>query len=228
MKVTINKEVFTSFHPKLRIGLIKIDDIENPVDEKSAHLIEDVEKLIRLTFHKDSVKSHKYVSPWGASQEKFGNVAKHYHTSVERLLREVLRGKDVSSNFTVENIVNYISLKYIVPGSVDDFGKIDKGLTFAISKGKEKVSSLRSLKRGALYYKDTKSPLGTKLDYWKNKRTKVEAVTQSALIHFEFLPPVTIAKSKEILDETKALLSAFCRGKIKSVVLDPKKNSVVI
>lgn len=227
MKIQLKKEVFSNFNPQLKVAFLLAENIDNTARlADSQHLLKEMEELIRLTFNKDSYKSHDLIKPWDLAKREFGEKAKHYHTNVERLLKTVLQRKTVHTSSVISNLINYLSLKHIIPISVDDLGKIQGDLTFSVSGGKERKVLLKRLKKGEIYYKDDKSILGAKLDYWKSSKTAVSRSTTSALIHLVMLPPVADKKMKEILEETKTLVSDFCGGRVKVFVLDKKKNSV--
>lgn len=229
MNITVKKEVFSKLHPHLKIAVLAVKSFKNIQKmEESKHLLQEAEQMIRLSFNKDSIKTHQLISPWAVAQQEFGKEAKHYHTSVERLLKKVLKNKKVAVDNTLTNIINYLSLKHIIPMSVDDLSKINGDLTFGVATGKENVSLLKKLRAGALYYHDNKNLLGMKLDYWKNKKTVLTKNSCSALIHIEALPPVNNKELRAIAKETADLVSSFCGGRVKIVVLDKKKNTTNI
>jgi len=116
---------------------------------------------------------------------------------------------------TITALLYYLALKHIVPFGADNPTKIKGDITFGI-------------KKDDLYYRDTKRVLGTKLDYWKNVTTAISPASWCALIHFEFLPPVSVAKQKEILDEAEELIKAFCGGEVKKKVLSKGKKSAIL
>jgi DNA/RNA-binding domain of Phe-tRNA-synthetase-like protein len=220
MKITVKKSVFKKYS-KLKIAFVFVECIDNSMKlEESKHLLKETEQLIGFTFNKDTAETHLLISPWKTAQEEFGKEAKHYQTSVERLINKVIKGKTTATGNVVGNLSKYLALKHIVPFGVDNFDKIKGDLIFDLASGREKVGVLRNLKKGALYYKDDKSILGTKLDYWKSKRTALDKKSKSVLIHFEILPPVNGKKLGELLKETKDLVKTFCDGKVSSFVLD--------
>ena len=224
MKISIKKEVFKKF-PKIKIALILAENIDNKKKLKeSIQLLQEVEQLIRLTFNKETIKNHHLIAPWAVAQEEFGKNAQHHHTSVERLLKNVLTGKSVVTKDVVTNLLRYLALKHIVPLGVDDYQKINGDLTFSLSSGKEKIDVLRKLKKGALIYGDKKNILGTKLDFWKSKKTVLSKNSKSALIHFDILPPIDKKKLDILVKETKDLITSFCDGKVKVVVLNKNKS----
>ena len=175
----------------------------------------DVEDAVRLSFHKETVKNHYLISPWAVAQEEFGKEAKHYQTSVEKVLQKVLQRKKIAATNVVTNILNYIALKHIIPIGVDDTAEVQGDITFSVATGKEKKGVLQKLKQGELYYHDEKGILGTKLDYWKNTRTKLIPTSVFGLVHLEALPPLTPKKIQAILKETTNLIQSFCGGKTK-------------
>ena len=227
--VRIKKEVFNKFNPKLRIGLIKVNYCDNKSKLKqSQQLLKEVEQVTRMTFNKTKIKDYSLIAPWRVAQEEFGKKAQHYHTSVERLLKVVLKRKSVATKDVLTNLVRYLSLKYLVPFGLDDYSKISGDLTFSLATGREKVGMLRKVKKGVLYYKDNKIVLGTKLDYWKSKKTALSSDSKFALVHLEALPPVKVKELNRMVKEAKELISSFCQAEVKSAVLHQKKNFVSI
>ena len=216
MKITIKSEVFQKLHPKFTAAFILATGIDNQAKAKEAgHLLREMERMVLMTFNKDTYKTHNLIAPWTVAREEFGNEAKHHHTSVEQLLKKVLNHKNVIAKDTATNLLRYLALKHIVPVSADDVKTVSGELTFA-------------LRKNDLYYRDAKKVLGTKLDYWKSAKTALNPGSKSALIHFEFLPPVSPAKQKEVVKETEELILAFCGGKVKSFLLNKQNNSVKI
>lgn len=226
MRITLRKEVFQHFHPQLRIAFILATSIDNKIHLRdSIHLLQEMEKVIRLTFNKETFLNHHLLSPWAVAKQEFGKKARHYHTSVEVLLQKVLAKKSVVAKDATTNLVRYLSLKHILPVGVDDRRTIHGNLAFALATRDEK--KLRVKKR-ELYYHDEKGVIGIKLDYWKAPRTALKLSTTSVLLHIEALPPVTAQKLAEVVAETDRLLKTFCKAKTKVILLDRKKPSQVL
>jgi len=229
MKVSIHADVFKKFHPQLKIAFVYLKKINNKAHlHESEHMLHEGEELVRLEFHPDTLKNHELISPWVAAQQEFGREAKHYHTSTEELLHRVLENKSVKVKDTLTNLLSYLSLKYVVPIGVDDVKKIDKEISFDIAKGNEKVGILSVVKRGAFYYHDASGVLGTKFDYWKSSRTKIDPKTTSVLIHIEAVPPLGSKELNSLLRELNTLSGSFCGGESKVFILDKNHTSFKI
>src|SRR3990167_8047340 len=178
MKITIKQEVFKKVHPKLRVAFIHATSIDNKSEaEKANHLLAEMQKVILLSFNKDTTKSHLLISPWNVAKQEFGKKAKHYHTSVELLLQKALRKQKLQTKDTITALLRYLALKHIVPFCVDDPAKLQGDIGLKV-------------KKDDISYRDAKKILGKKLDYWKNAKTALKPGSTSALLHFEFLPPV--------------------------------------
>jgi DNA/RNA-binding domain of Phe-tRNA-synthetase-like protein len=229
MKISINKEVFEDFNPKFRLLVLSAKKIDNQTKLKeSLHLLDEIIQLIKLTFNKETIKNHHLISPWKVAQEEFGPKARHYHTSVERLIRDAISNKSIKSKDVLTNILRYLALKHIIPFGVDDYEKISGDVKFSLATGKERAGPLRNLKKSALYYQDKGRVLGTKLDFWKNKSTSLTKYSQEALIHFEILPPIGPKRLNALKKDASELIQIFCGGKIKVEMLDKKKLTAKI
>ncbi len=217
MNITIQRSVFSRF-PQLKVGLLHCTGINNQQNVlKSKQMVREMAQLMRLTYTKDTIKTHHLLSPWTAAKIHFGNPT-HYHTSLEKLLQNILRRKDITTRDTVTNLMYYISLKNLVPISVDDADKIKGRITFRLATGSERKRVLK-LRKGDIFYADQKGPLGAKLEYWKSSRTKLTQHSTSLLIHLDALPPISAKKAREILKELKGLIATFCGGTSKISLL---------
>ena len=229
MKVSIKSDVFKKFNSNLKIAFIFVKQMDNKSKvHESKHLLKEVENLTRLSYHKDTPDSHDFIIPWSIAKMDFGDKAKHYNTSLEKSLKVVLKGRTVGKSDVLTNILNFIALKHMVPYGVDSFQKIEGDITFDVVKSGRKKGMLRKLHQGDLYYHDRQGILGTKLDSWKNKRTFVTKSSNSALIHFEALPPITKKKLNEVLKETINMIESFCGAKTEVVILDKSKSALEI
>ncbi|MBI4151424.1 hypothetical protein HY496_00510 [Candidatus Woesearchaeota archaeon] len=229
MNISIAPPVFARLHPTFTLILLHARDLDNRSKvEESIHLLKEVENVIRLTFNRETLKNHMLLSPWNVAQQEFGKDARHYQTSVEHLIQQVLRGKEVSTKTTITNLVRYLSLKHILPLAADDIHALKGDIQFDVVQGKTKIGFLRRLKKGDVYYRDAARILGAKLDYWKNQKTTPTPDTKEVLIHLEILPPVSKKQQERVIGELQSLIETFCNGKVKTYALHRTKKKVVV
>ncbi len=225
--ISIAPEVFRKY-PGFQVGFIFARDINNSTNlQKAMHLLKEAEKMIRLTFNDETLRNHYLISPWKAAQEEFKGKAEHYHTIVEKLLKQVLAGHPAEPQDTVTALAYYLSLKHLLPIAVDDAAKLHGEVVFSVARAKKERIKAEKIKAEGLYYHDRKNTLGTHLDYWQNSKVLPTKHSTSVLIHISALPPVTRNKVREVMLEIERLLHAFCGGKVQSARLHWRKTKVV-
>ena len=98
MKISIDKKVFDSFHDEFFVGCIVCTGINNKgASPDGEEMLRDMEEYVRLSFNADTLASHHLVSAWKAATAHYGEKYHHYHTHLEHMFKEILAGKEISS-----------------------------------------------------------------------------------------------------------------------------------
>ena len=146
MKLTIEKEVSDKF-PGLNVGIVVAKDIDNKGASKELDkLLKETENLIRLNFVPTDLAKHPLISPWRSAYSDFGAKPSKYNSSVEALMKRVLKGNSVPRINKLVDLYNYLSLKHLIPMGADDTDKVEGDIKLAIAKGDEKFIPLGSKK----------------------------------------------------------------------------------
>lgn len=224
MKAILRARVFRSL-PDFKLGLVHIRGVDNFAElDESKHLLTEASEMVKLTFSADTAGTHELIAPWKVAQLEFGARARHYHTIVEKLMNKVLRKQSVMHNDVISNLVNFVSLKRLVPIGVDDVDSLAGDVVFDIAQGTEKFGKVRRVKKGALFYRDAKGVIATKMDYNRVSRTMLSKKSTSVLIHIDALGPVGKRDLQKILKEIEDLVNGFCGGTACSIILDSSKR----
>lgn len=223
MKIKIHKSVFTEY-PKLRVAFLLVTEIDNKTSLKeSLDLLNETVDYCKLTFSEDTLENHSLLAAWRLAEESSGKKIKQCQSALEKNLVRVLAGKDISKKNVLENVLNYLSLKNLIPITADDCAEVKGEVHFKVVKGTEKLKALKALPKGTLIYRDSTKLLGTKFEYWKSPHARLSPETWSALIHLEALAPMTNKRFNEIVRETVDLVKVFTSGEVKKIVLDKKE-----
>ncbi len=221
MGIRITPDVFQKY-PGFQLGMLLATGMDNSRKLPQAlHLLREAEKLVRLTFNKETLRNHYLISPWKAAQEEFKGKAAHYHTIVEKLLKKVLAGNALSPRDTASALAQYLALKHLLPISADDAARLQGDVVFSVAK-----AGKSGLTAGDLYYRDSRKLIGAGLDYWQNPKVLPTRKSASVLFYISALPPVTRNKVREVMLEMEWLLHTFCGGHVRSVRLHWRKTSV--
>lgn len=231
MKITILPTVFEKLSPQFSSGFILATHLDNAILHKEAkNLLDDIEQYVRLTFHKETFATHKMISPWESAKQHFKGKAHHYHTSVEKLLKTVLARKSVATKNVAHNLVHYLSLKHIIPMTLDDADKIVGNVTLSISTGRQRIGLKKIPKDVLLYHDESKKKqiIGTMFGYKKVRRTKVGPKTKTILIQINAMPPITGKEFEILMKETAELFASFTDGHVKTLILNKSNKSGMI
>ncbi len=232
MKLILSKEVLAKF-PKLNVGIVIAKGIDNTGKEKGIYkLLQDVEKLVQLNFVPEDLAKHPLISPWRAAYSEFGAKPSKYNSSVEALMRRILKGEKIPRINKLVDLYNYLSLKHLIPMGADDLGKTSGSIRLAIAKGNERFVPLGQKKpenpdKGEVIYKDSKRVLCRRWNWRDSNETKITEKTKNAVIYVEGLPPVNKKKLVDVCKEVVDLVSTFCSGDVKYYILN-KKNPEVL
>ena len=231
MKLIISSEIFKKF-PKLHVGIVIAKDINNSgSDEKIYHLLKEIEDFIKLNFVPEQLAKHPMISPWRTAYSEFGAKPSKYHSSVEALMRRILKGQEIPKVNKLVDAYNYLSLKHLIPMGADDLDKVQGDIKFTIAKGDEIFYPLNSdgvdhPDKGEVIYRDEKQVLCRRWNWRDSDKTKIDDKTKNAVVYIEGIPPVTKEKLEEVCKETVEVIKMFCNGEIAYHILDMGNSEV--
>lgn len=225
MKLIIAPTIFQKFQ-KLNVGIVIVKNIDNKgSDEKIYHLLEEIESLIKLNFVSTELAKHSLISPWRAAYSEFGAKPSKYHSSVEALMKRLLKGEDIPKVNKLVDIYNYLSLKHLVPIGASDLDKVEGHIFLRTANGTEIFIPLNSTEvehpeKGEVIYKDDRNVLCRRWNWRDCDKTKIKDSTKNVILYVEALPPLTREKLEEVCKELISLINMFCGGEAKYYILD--------
>ena len=217
MMFTIEKEVRDRF-PKLKIGIVVFRNLNNRGRSKELdNLLKEIETLIRFNFVQAEVARHPLISPWRTAYSDFGAKPSKYHSSVEALMRRILKGENIPRINKLVDLYNYLSLKHLIPIGADDLSKIKGNIKLTAAKGDERFvplgkRTLESPEKGEIIYRDEKRVLCRRWNWRDSNETRITEATRNAIIYIDGLPPVTKQKLRKTCLEVIDLTRTFCNG----------------
>jgi DNA/RNA-binding domain of Phe-tRNA-synthetase-like protein len=117
LEYRISQEIFES-HPTYCRGVIVIDDVDNTSTEQMlAPLLRDSEARVRDLVRGD-VAGHPYIAAWRKAYRKFGAKPSEHRSSIEAMVRRVVKPDSLPSINPLVDIGNVISLRHLLPVGV--------------------------------------------------------------------------------------------------------------
>lgn len=226
MDLKIEQKIFDQY-PDVVLGVIILYKINNQGDNPEiAALLRNIEESMVASLGNTSIIEHPRIIPWREAYRKFGAKPKDYPSSIENLLRRILKGEKVRHVNKLVDLYNVVSLKYLVPVGGEDLAMIkgDVLLTFAGDNESPVVllgeHEARPPYLNEVIYKDDIGTICRRWNWKEADRTKLTEETKNALIVVEGLPPVDRDEIQKAITYLAELIKKYCGGDLQTTVLD--------
>lgn len=232
MKLRIDQKIF-ELYPEVLLGVLVLKNIDNTGNDDVLYtLLRDAEKIAVEKLSGAPVAEHPNIVPWREAYRKFGAKPKDYPSSIENLLRRILKGEQIRHINKLVDVYNVVSLKHVVPVGGEDVDKIDGDVWLTVASANEqKIYLLGEREERAPYvnevfYKDDNGAICRRWNWKEAERTKLTEETKNAFMVIEGLPPVGKDQISSALSELSELLIKYTSCQTSKVILD-KYNSEV-
>ena len=237
MQFVIEEEIFARFSD-VAVAVIAARGICNAVGEDEATaiaaLLRDAQASIPQRIEASEVTSHPYIAPWREAYRQFGAKPKKYPSSIENLVRRVLKGQMIGSVNPLVDLYNVISLRHLLPIGGEDLDAMQGNLQLTVAGEDEAPVKLLGEAEARAPYADEviyKDDIGTVCRRWNWKeaeRTKLTPQTTNAVLVVESLPPIARATVQQAVDELAALVEQHLGGTLESAMLNHEQRSMTL
>ena len=231
MKLYLAPEIVSRF-PGYTMFTVVARDIDNTTvpDELAAMLAQAVQEAREQVG--PHYKAHPRIAAWREALASFTD-PDEYPPSVEHLAGLAWEGEPISAATPLVALLNYISLKYLVPCGADDLSKVSGDFGVRISQGNEVHVPLGSNdieppEPGEVIYGDARKVMARRWVWKQGEHTKVTPETRHVTINVDILPPATRKEGEAAVRELMALVQRFCGGQVEYNVLDESNRQAAI
>jgi DNA/RNA-binding domain of Phe-tRNA-synthetase-like protein len=248
MKLTVEPEVLALF-PAALIGVIVVRGCDNagalPEVEQA---LRRAEAAARAAFGGNAgdgggsgggggagaLGEEPRIACWREAYRRFGGSPKKNPSSIESLLRRVLKGEKLRPINSLVDLYNAVSLERILPAGGEDLGAVRGDV--ALCRAGESEPPVRLLgdaearppHAGEVIYRDDLSALCRRWNWKEAERTKLTAATRDALLVVEALPPSGRGDLEAALEDLAARVSRHCGGAVHTAVLDAARPAMTL
>ncbi len=222
----VTDEIFARY-PEVVLGVVTAHGIDNSGAADGAHA-EDAEERLAALRHEETrvraalagaqVAEHPHIAPWREAYRRFGAKPKDYPSSIENLVRRVLKGAPVPAINPLVDLYNTISLRHLVPVGGEDLDRVEGDIRLTFATGDEPPVRLlgepepRPPKPGEVIYADDLGILCRRWNWKEAERTKLTAATRHAFLVIEGLPPVGRETVERAARELAERVRVHCGG----------------
>lgn len=221
----IAEAVFTQFPGYIR-GVVVASDVTNDASPGDlVKLLRAAEATVRQHLPLDNLAEHPRIKAWREAYRSFGAKPSEFRSSIEAMVRRVLRHQELPVINTLVDIGNVLSLRYLVPAGGHALDVISHDLSLRPATGKEQFVPLDTevvehpLPSEIIFVEEPDLVLTRRWTWRQGKHTLIVPQTRAMELNIDGLPPVSMAEIEMICQEAGELIHRFCGGEIRYELL---------
>lgn len=223
MKRFVVEDSFWELFPEARIGVVVAhgmrasEDVPDEDASTIAKLLADANVQAKATLTSEVISQNEAVAVWRDAFGKF-KTKKGARSSVENLLKRVLKGNPVGPISPVVDVYNAVSLSHALPVGGEDIDAIVGDLRLGITEGGDAFRALGDDEdsptlEGELCYRDDAGAVCRCLNWRDGQRTALTDETSNAIFVIESVDPGRLHDLEEAADRLAWLLSRHLAAK---------------
>ncbi len=231
MFFSIQMELF-DFLPDLTIGVVVVKGVDNSHSspEIDRLLLQTVEKL-RESFQAGKVQDHPRIKPWRTAFSKLGISGSKFPSSIESMVRRILRGDPFPRINPLVNLYNSVSLKYLVPMGGHDLDPLKGNISLRFAEGWEPFEPMGGGERiivpkGELVYRDDEEVLTRNWVWRQSEKDKKKKKKKNLFIPIDVLGEVGREVAEEIIQELSNLIPNYFGCSFFSAILNRERSAI--
>lgn len=214
MKFKVSHKIFEAY-PTLIEAVVILRNINNKATSNEIlKLLREAEQKQKHEFEGKELAKHPIIAAWREAFMAFGSKPNKYSSSVEALLKRVIKGNKLPDISPLVNLYNYCSIKHILPFGGEDFVGVygDMGLSYCT--GEEEFTPILSKDneppdKGEISWGDGKGITCRKWNWRQCDRTKVTPNTREGYFIIDGLPPATRENIQKAGEELISLAKKY-------------------
>ncbi|WDV45035.1 phenylalanine--tRNA ligase beta subunit-related protein [Clostridiaceae bacterium M8S5] len=231
MKFKVSEELFDKI-PDLCFGAVVGYGIDNKV--KNTDIKEMLNKemqVLRDRLEGLNIKEFEYIVPYRDTFKELGINPNKYMSSIEAMSKRVAKGNDLPSINPIVDLVNAISLKYVLPMGAHDIDALEDEIAVRFSHegdafvplGSEKIENVEP---GELVYADSKR-IRTRRWIWRqSNRGRITEESKNIFFPIDGFISVNKENVLEAMDLLSNLLEKHFNCTTKKFFIDKDNNEV--
>jgi DNA/RNA-binding domain of Phe-tRNA-synthetase-like protein len=212
---TIHPEIFCLYPGYVR-GVVMFHEVHNNASPSDlVNLLRQAEEFIRNRMNLESLSSEECIASWREAFRKFGTKPGEYRSSIEAMIRRVLRGDNLPSINALVDIGNIISLKYLVPVGGHAIDQLYEDLSLCVATGEEEFTPFGTDKpehpeKGEVIFADGNIVVTRRWTWRQGNHTLTLPRTSAIEYNVDGLPPVGLQQVEVLI--WLIWLVGFARG----------------
>ncbi len=228
------REVIEHF-PSFRVGMVvatglRIETERPPTLEQ---LIAQAEQATRQAIGAETpLGDVPELGIWRETYRQFGVKKTSFRSSVERLVKKVRQGDELSRVNTLVDSYNLISLRYRMPVGADDLDRLVAPVAYRFARPDDTFIPLGDPEGandppfpGEVVYADAHHVMCRRWNWYQDARSAITVETTRVLLNIEAIEPTTGAQVEAATAALADLLAEVCGAATTWQVFDRQRSS---
>jgi DNA/RNA-binding domain of Phe-tRNA-synthetase-like protein len=234
MPISVSISDIADAFPDFRVGVVVAENLAIFPDRPEGldALIRERESAARAQLSGTELARVPGVAAWRAAYRAFGVKQTRYRSSVERLLKNVLAGRDLPRVNTFVDLYNAVSLAHVLPLGADDLDQVTPSLAFRYARDGDSFVDMtagsddgetgdgqpapEAPKAGEVVYADATKILCRRWNWRQDARSLIAPQTTRAVVTVQANGWGDVEAASEDL---AALIARYCGGTTRIAVL---------
>ena len=218
--------------PHYRVAVVVAEDLTIAPERPAAlaGLIAQREAEARMRWAGMELAQIPGIAAWRAAYKAFGIRQTRYRSSVERLVKNMLAGRELARINAFVDAYNAVSLAHVLPLGADDLDKVTPPLAFRFAREGDTFVDMadggeagdEAPKAGEVVYADARHVLCRRWNWRQDARSLITPATTRAVVTLQSNGAGDVAAAADDLID---LIAEFCGGQCRVAILDTAQRS---
>lgn len=238
MKQFIAEDSFWELFPDARIGVVVAQGMKpegqvSPEDASAiAKMLGDANRTADQHLTSNTISQNEVVAVWRDAFQRF-KTKKGARSSIENLLKRVLKGNPVGSITPSVDVYNIVSLTHALPVGGEDISAMEGDIRLTVTEGGDAFLPLGEDEEaptleGELCYKDDAGAICRCWNWRDGARTALTDDTNDAFLIIESVDPARSADLEAATDQLADLVQRYLGATIFSKQIITKDNPSMV
>jgi DNA/RNA-binding domain of Phe-tRNA-synthetase-like protein len=214
---SISPEIFARFPGYVRGVVIAHGVTNGPSPAELVQMLRDAEESVRARVNPEQVAEEPRIKSWREAYRAFGAKPSEFRSSVEAMVRRVLRGDQLPSISALVDLGNVMSLRHLLPAGAHAIDLLNDDIELRFATGKEDFVAFGSEElehpfSGEVVFVEGNTVLTRRWTWRQGNHTLTLPETTAIEFNVDGLPPVTQDEVETACAEVEELIQRFCGG----------------
>ena len=217
---SVSADIFLRYPGYIR-GVVVAHEVSNgPSPPQLVQLLRDAESSVRDRMVLEQVTEEPRIKAWREAYRSFGAKPAEFRSSIEAMVRRILRGDELPTINALVDIGNIVSLRHLVPAGGHAIDTLTDDIELRFATGREQfvpfgAEEMEHPLPGEVVFVEGDTVLTRRWTWRQANHTLTLPDTKAIEFNIDGLPPVERVEIESACSEVAELIQRFCGGRAR-------------